>query len=1136
MVTAARKKDPRMKLYKPFIQLSIALGALTGWLHCAQTINRNGSTIPFSAAIRAKELDRYNGTLYIVTNGDNEYSVAQASRDDTSFTPLATGDAAALAGVALQDIALIHTGAAQATHAALSRAAAHNMIDILNLEAQTLASSTIINDAAGNPVAATTKLAASTNCLFARVLAEQNDGETGEPLNSGIATLLPDATLVQGGALSGAAQLDVSSSQVRGVATPNLRGLIVQDLHWNECLQTFYAGMFALTEADGQSAENIAYGLVKGVVDAECNLTLSAITEREPLAGSSETVFAARPTAADTNDGVNIHHVRCMNTTSGLNYLIINGDLLDSSMYVVTTNNAGGGAAIINATNPTGDTSGNKLWALPLGSAPSGDACATNPHAGCIVQNRCSSASTHLCCTESGQKCITSCNASLSTDLFDDFTITDCAAVIGGSDAPWQSSITATYTGPSISYYLRNSDQQIVSNVEDNSVGSADGIPTGANILLLRLVENETQIAITQPASDLSVVGDAVYASAGSQTLSTPLILQSAVPAAERVITVEVCANPERNQDGDLGIWVTQAQFDNAGCIAGWSGWERAYPTTGNNNGDHASCFAVDAKTAKIWKIGVRVDPYFNTDPYCTNTPSTVERTLWHRISTTPGTLQFELDAVFNDPCKSSSCCCPEKCGNCAVCESETKSTCCSTKCGNCCTCSSPACGTTGIFSILDLPGNTSASDRNDGFDGTTSYALFGGYEKVVFTRNAQTDNDTTPPMAYNMSENFHISTLPKGAGAVCSLGYTHRHDTFGVNSQYNFFYAATARGLYAYAQSDGSAFNTNANLFGALNAAPFNQSTDRWHLIADTQGKAITVTENDRGNNIYYVALDVCSPACTISDTLYRVNLNGLSTGSDNVSSLTSSIVAQSGMGGIHKNALFTGFKVISNHCFDAGSTMTESSFYGVLSTNDGIYVSTKKITDMTLQDDWKLVPRTQCIAFGFLASGSKQYAPGRFLPRTKLFGLYFKDGSTTSPGNNCQNIFQHSSLIQLGANNTEDPDTLPIKIGAHPDFNEQAVSLRRFAINRNKEIAHIDFSTYFWSDGGRRLFARFNPSDCNISQLHSLPWEGCAWNISESCFDDTLSSICRVHWIENISGTGRLMAGTDRGVIVLE
>ena len=143
---------------------------------------------------------------------------------------------------------------------------------------------------------------------------------------------------------------------------------------------------------------------------------------------------------------------------------------------------------------------------------------------------------------------------------------------------------------------------------------------------------------------------------------------------------------------------------------------------------------------------------------------------------------------------------------------------------------------------------------------------------------------------------------------------------------------------------------------------------------------------------------------------------------------------------------------------------------------------------------------------------------------------------------------IFESSTFLQAGLNSSATQANAKVgvsgtgsDVGAvrtNPVNVSEAVTARRFMLNENSTVfKNAEFTTYFFSDGARRFFVRFDPSDSSIfSSLKQLPFDADEWGATSANADSDLSTITRIHWIENISGSGQLMAGIDTGVIVLE
>lgn len=1052
---------------------------MTGdYAHATVQIYRSPGQANFNASITATALDPVSNTLYVSSAGDGPYALASSSMLALNFTPLAT--AASLNGKNIGGMSLFAPSCGQATdivgfinNASLTP----QQLFLLPFDGSAPSFSNTLYDAASAQASSITKIATNSSCVFARVLGSLAipviQAPASEPRYSGIATLSSSLTINQGSALTPAALLDYTSPQAYQ-GSP-LTSLIVQDLTWNTELEELYAGMLIIAPATA-GGTNVGYGIVHGSASSTCTLTLSAITTSAPAAGSNQGIFAVRPTVANTNDGVNIKHIAAMNASTGLNYLIINGGIFSSQAYIATNQDG-----LLNPINQqaTSDASGNLIYALPLGSSPQSSSSAPNATAGSIVQNTAISAEMSLCCGQTCSPCVGASIPTLALPLPSDFTLTECAFDVGGGSAPWQAAVTGTYIGQNIAYYNRTADNQVVSNIEDPSSGDANGNANAGYTFLLKLVANASSIQLTQQASDMHVIGDAVYVSSGAQTNLTPIIIPANFQGSgnvERVITASVCVNIDRSGANDTGVWVSQAMFDNAGALTGWSIWERAFPTTGDGDLDKTTFFQVDGKTAQVWQI------QGNPQAYCSGNATTVFRTSWVTEDTTAGSLMEEISVAF-----VTDQSCPQLAGT---------------------------------FSALDLPGATGGTSGTPGLSGSTSYMLFGGFARVAFARMRQEQNVTTDPLAFNNPANFLLTEMPCTASTVRVLGYSYIPTTSA--STRNVFFAGTDTGLFAYASADGLGFETGTTLLTALNAAPFAPESDTWFLIPKTDSLAISALQSDNGNTLYFIAQDTQSCQCTINDALYKIDLTSLS--STPVTALSIEKIAQSGMSGLPVNATINGFVVLSDPCQTASP-----HYYGLIATNDGLYASTKPLSSLDFSTgEWQIIDRTSCLAYNVLQSPLKLYDPATNNARNKAFGAYFVDNGAPISGANYQNVFQNSSIIQIGNAGT--------LFGAHPDFDEQAASTRRFFLNDNKSISALNFTLALWSDGARRLFAQTYTNNCNASQIASLPYDGCAYNMSQSFIDPSLNEIFSINWILNSSGSGQLFAGTNTGIIAIE
>jgi hypothetical protein len=418
-----------------------------------------------------------------------------------------------------------------------------------------------------------------------------------------------------------------------------------------------------------------------------------------------------------------------------------------------------------------------------------------------------------------------------------------------------------------------------------------------------------------------------------------------------------------------------------------------------------------------------------------------------------------------------------------------------------------------GCTAVLDLPqgtpglGNTvvlNAANQHN------SFALFGGNGKVIF---AQTKYGNTFEETVDFSPNtrYKVTTLPSlGVGYVRALGFSRfpaRVLNFGGHN--NFFFVGTDSGLFAFADSnDRSGWNSNTG-FTNLTAAPFNTYT--WVPMAKSIKGAVTAIESN-GDCLFVVEQDVTSEGSIVSK-LHRFPIAA------NVTTMEKSqtIIAQSGAArSIPENAIITGFAILQdgtdrNHAF------------GILATSAGIYkmASTGNVHSMhnfdpqAATDSWTLI--------------DAKAATGLFT--NKRGGAATNDGIALNVARAAFDDKYNGTLPQ------EVISILGTTWAATHEINNQAIlPYVNAAAPLGNGLTTLDRLTAFWSDGGRRFFATYNPNDSVGNTLKSMPFATTEWNMNGPETIAGLTGVNRINWIENISGIGMLMAGTDKGVITLE
>ncbi|MCK4265335.1 hypothetical protein KAW80_03185 [Candidatus Babeliales bacterium] len=578
----------------------------------------------------------------------------------------------------------------------------------------------------------------------------------------------------------------------------------------------------------------------------------------------------------------------------------------------------------------------------------------------------------------------------------------------------------------------------------------------------------------TISVSDMEVVGDAVY--------------------------VSVVGNPGRTGSADtldysnkIGILKSQALFDHEGKIVAWTPWENVFPTgIDNTTGDDVPFFDVDAKTGKIWRGS-------GGDDAAGGLGKAITRTKWDLADTAATSLQYQL----------------------------------ANNLGNGCFCS------------LDLTVSTTGIAVND-TQGHNSFVLFGGIEKVAFARTTQGLIGATTT-DFSAAADFLVTGPDDmaGAGAVRTLGYS-----YNATRNQGYFFAGTDKGLFAYAKGSGAGYNADLGLT-ALNSGELFQASDSsvWQRVASnvlTSTVAISQIVTTTADAIHFIVKDT-QTINGIDDRLYEMQL------ADSITTMVPKIIARSGQGGLPDNAVFSGCAIITTTNYLKSLDISTKPLIAILSTNDGLWTSTCDVrhlvgaqgTGVTISGtEWLQISATNNIpmhslhnikrndVLGMIEEGG-DYQPFR---NTSFYGLPFID-DTRGLG-----LFENSTILQAGldsaalANFADAGNTQPVQ--ANPSTTSEAASARRFALNSDStNFSNIDFAVNLYNEGGRRFFARFSPTESGVySSIRMLPYNATEWNMTTPAADGDLGTVTRVHFIENISGLGKIVAGTDSGVIFLE
>jgi hypothetical protein len=396
-----------------------------------------------------------------------------------------------------------------------------------------------------------------------------------------------------------------------------------------------------------------------------------------------------------------------------------------------------------------------------------------------------------------------------------------------------------------------------------------------------------------------------------------------------------------------------------------------------------------------------------------------------------------------------------------------------------------------GCFSVLDLPKGTPGIGNPGGNTRDNSLVLFGGYEKMAFARTkyGNQNNETTD---FSVAENYLKVDIP-GCGVVRCLGYGR-----SVLNNQGYFFAGTDNGLYVYASGAGLGFNGNTGLTN-FDGAPFRDADNfTWQrMAADDITGPVTAIEA-QGTSIFVVEQDAQGG---LVSKLHRFEIG------NDVATMVAAhdVIAKSGENGIPANTIFTGFKLI---------TQTDGeriSVRGLLSTSSGLYYLGPNFSWVAVDDERAYLglfgsKRTPTTAAGNDGLGRRHVAVA---------------AADDSSG---RDYFQNSDYHLFKFNNNRDNSTdIPYTNKDHA--------------NNATALTYLDQTWHFWSDGGRRLYTVVNPMTSSYHAMRSFPFAAAEWNMTGPVNPlSSLGDVGRIFWIENISGIGVLMAGTDSGVIALQ
>jgi hypothetical protein len=412
-----------------------------------------------------------------------------------------------------------------------------------------------------------------------------------------------------------------------------------------------------------------------------------------------------------------------------------------------------------------------------------------------------------------------------------------------------------------------------------------------------------------------------------------------------------------------------------------------------------------------------------------------------------------------------------------------------------------------GCFAVLDLDQSTRGITDSD-----SRYTLFGGVEKVIFTRVSEafsTGTISSPQMVitdFSSPQNFLQTQCP---GCVQVLEYSR---TSTNDAHLNFFFAGTDKGLFVFTDSANAGFTSFS--LDTLNSPPF--STRNWQTISTISGSVIDIKTSGAGDTLYVLTFD----PKTFSNTLFGIPFANTTTAMFAEGNIRT--IGKTGIGVFAQVAQMYGIQIIAtDNPFGANPENKEQL---ILATNQGLYksdanqVGARGIPDATTQQEanWTIIPGTNPILF-FGVAGIDTPIRHTVWP----FSTHDEFGANTFEKSKIRQLSGTGNSTGLAAN----IDTfVPIEfnaLGSPPAFN------------------FFDPISYFFSDGTRRFFIINPTQDPGVeNKIMVSPFNVTEWNVGipQILSNPILQQQSRFYWIKQIGITGLLLAGTDSGVVGLE
>lgn len=403
-----------------------------------------------------------------------------------------------------------------------------------------------------------------------------------------------------------------------------------------------------------------------------------------------------------------------------------------------------------------------------------------------------------------------------------------------------------------------------------------------------------------------------------------------------------------------------------------------------------------------------------------------------------------------------------------------------------------------GCTAVLDIPQGTNGIGAAAAAK-SSSLALFGGDGIVAFARteSGQLNAMTT---AFNDASNYKLTTLPQGAGYVRALTFSRSIE--GATKGY--FFAGTDTGLYVFVGDTTTASPVGyngSNLALDLNgAAPFTANAGWIRMDAALAG-AVTALDAI-GSHLFAIEHDYSQPG-SVTCRLIRYDI-----GADvNATVGSRVIIAASGQTTIPANTLFNDFAIV---CDDGDRAHAR----GLLATNIGIFQSPAATALVGLGADanWVLIPNTDASLLTTMIKTNKRVMAGDDGKALSPMIAYL-DGS----GNSWHEMYLKHLAPTWNAN----------AISATAQF---GYALQGAANAATQRLVN------FWTDGARRFYSEINNTDLATGdELKSCPFSPALFGMTNEETITANTTPAHIFWIENISGIGEVMVGTEFGVLSL-